>query len=76
MAIMNFTLANLTSQESDLDQKLEQLIEKMVSNTATPKERAEYQELAAQRARLLRPVLPEKFEKIRVERSGPRKIAM
>jgi hypothetical protein len=76
MAIMNFTLANLTSQESDLDQKLEQLIEKMVSNTATPKERAEYQELAAQRARLLRPVLPEKFEKIRVERSGPRKTAM
>ena len=75
MENMTHIFPRLASAESDLDRQLEKLIEKMVAETATLIERAEYQELAAQRARLMRPILPENLEKIRMSRMTLRKYA-
>lgn len=48
-------LYTATSKESEIDTKLDALIAKIMSETATPKELIEYQELLATRVRLMRP---------------------
>ncbi|MDB5476620.1 MAG: hypothetical protein JWP49_2131 [Phenylobacterium sp.] len=49
-----------TSQEANLDRRLEELIDKMVKRTATQSELSEYRTLSAARTRMLRPSRPER----------------
>jgi hypothetical protein len=49
------TLDSMSSAEAELDRVLEDIIAKMVAGTATPQDVAQYHELAARRAKLMRP---------------------
>jgi hypothetical protein len=51
---MNFTFVH--SKESEIDKVLEELIGKLVSDGLTPQEAALFEELLAQRSRLMRPM--------------------
>lgn len=51
---MNFTFVH--SRESEIDKVLEDLIGKLIAGELTPKEEAEFEELLAQRSRLMRPM--------------------
>lgn len=46
---------SMTSAEYQIDRELEELVAKMVRRTATERDYARYQELAAQRTKLMNP---------------------
>jgi hypothetical protein len=59
----------VTTREPNLDRMIEDLIGKMLSGKATKKEIVRYQELAAERAVLMRPRRPLPFRN-RANKSG------